>query len=261
MACTWGHLVDHCGSVRPLQLIDDFRRTRSERRLAQSTLLLANSEFVRSRLLRAGYPADRVRVLRCPAPLPPPGRPELVTAGRPRVLFLGRLTPSKGVDWLLSALALTPSRIALDIAGTGEDERRLRQIADGLDLSGRVAFHGWVPEPEIADLCAAARAVVVPSLWHEPAGLVAVEAATYGRPVVASAVGGLPEMVVDGVTGLVVAPGDVNGLAEAIRRLCDDAELAARLGENGRIRAHRDFTIEAHLAALDVAYQETITRA
>jgi len=221
-------------------------------------LLLANSEFVRTRLLRAGYPADRVRVLRCPAPLPLRGTTERAGLPGPRVLYLGRLTPSKGVDWLLSALDRTPSPIALDIAGTGEDERRLRQIADGLDLGARVVFHGWVSEPETADLCAAARAVVVPSLWHEPAGLVAVEAAAYGRPVVASAVGGLPEMVVEGVTGLVVAPGDVDGLAGAIRRLCDDADLAARLGENGRVRARRDFRLDAHLNDLDVAYEEAM---
>jgi len=171
---------------------------------------------------------------------------------------MGRLTPAKGVDWLLAAFGRISGSVVLDIAGTGDDEGRVRRIVDDLDLGERVTFRGWLPEQEVADLCAGARAVIVPSLWHEPAGLVAVEAATYGRAVVASAVGGLREMVVDGVTGLVVAPGDVEGLARAIQRLSDDADLAARLGENGCVRADRLFALDAHLMELDVAYEQAI---
>lgn len=263
LPCTWGHLIDRCGSARPSKLLDDFRRTRNEHRFPDRMIFLANSRFVAARLLRDGYAAPQVRVLLYPAPearLPaghsngsgsPPGR-------EASFLFMGRLTPSKGVIWLLHALARTPDTISLDIAGRGPQEPELRRHVGELRLERRVRFHGWLPDGRVAELCEQTRAVVVPSLWHEPAGLVAIEAATYGTAVVASRVGGLPEMVDHESTGLVVPPDDTPGLAHALEMLAADPALAATFGDNGRTRAAELFALETHLAGLDAAYREAM---
>lgn len=169
---------------------------------------------------------------------------------------MGRLTPEKGLSWLLESFSRADSAATLDIAGQGSEQSRLEKLAQDLNIGDRVTFHGWIDQSELAHLCARARAVIVPSLWHEPAGLVAIEAATYGRPVIASQVGGLTELVEDGTTGLVVSPADIDSLAAAISRLTQDSDLADELGSNGRKMSASRFSLESHLDALFAAYRE-----
>jgi glycosyltransferase involved in cell wall biosynthesis len=110
----------------------------------------------------------------------------------------------------------------------------------------------------VDELLRGARGLVFPSLWHEPAGLVAFEAMTSGRAVIGSRVGGMAEMIDDGVNGLLVAPGDVAGLAGAIDRLAADWPLAKRLGESGRTAAAERFTMDAHLDRLMALYARLV---
>jgi glycosyltransferase involved in cell wall biosynthesis len=184
-----------------------------------------------------GLPEERFEIvhygLRASAEEPPPYE------GSPGLLCIGRLVPVKGHTVLLDAFARARAEVpelTLDLAGAGPLEAELRAAApENVRFLGRVA-----PVQETLEEHAI---VVVPSLG-EGFGMVALEAMERGRPVIASAVGGLPELVLDGETGLVVPPGDAEALAAAIVRLARDPALAQRLGEAGRRRAVAEFSEE-----------------
>jgi glycosyltransferase involved in cell wall biosynthesis len=161
----------------------------------------------------------------------------------PHLLYVGRLSAEKGVLELLEAARGLP----------------LRVVGDG-PLRGRVPDAvGFVPPGELGRWYERASVVVVPSR-REGYGVVAREAMAWGRPVVASAVGGLPDAVVDGETGLLVPAGDVTALRNALDRLLGDTGLRERLGQAAREKARRELTLGAEAAALVRAYDDALSR-
>ena len=128
------------------------------------------------------------------------------------LLYVGQLIRGKGVQLLLAAMARMKTPRTLDIVGTGNMEPKLRALAAQLGIADRVRFNGFQSNPQ--DWMRAARCVVVPSFWQEPYGLVAAEAVALGRPVVAFAIGGLPEAC--GGKATLVPPGDIAALADAL---------------------------------------------
>jgi glycosyltransferase involved in cell wall biosynthesis len=174
--------------------------------------------------------------------------------GEPRLLCVGRLIPIKGHLVLLRALARAREHVpaaTLHVAGRGALEPALREYVRELGLEDAVRFLGFVSPVQRAIEDAAV--VVVPSLG-EGFGMVALEAMERARPVIASAVGGLPEIVVDGETGLVVPSGDAEALAEAIVALAGDPERAAHMGAAGRERALGEFTPERSVRRVEELY-------
>jgi len=172
----------------------------------------------------------------------------------PRFLCVGRLIPIKGHLVLLRALAQARSRvpgIVLDVAGRGPLEPALKAYARELGLEEAVHFLGFVSP--VQEAIERAAIVVVPSLG-EGFGMVALEAMERGRPVIASAVGGLPEIVAHGETGIVVQPGDADALADAIVALGGDLERAAAMGRAGRERALGEFTPERSVRRIEELY-------
>jgi glycosyltransferase involved in cell wall biosynthesis len=167
----------------------------------------------------------------------------------PHVLFVGRLSPEKGVLELVEACGGLP----LVVVGDGPLRAR---------VPGAV---GFVAPDELGAYYERAAVVTAPSL-REGYGVVVREAMASGRPVVASAVGGLVDAVEDGVTGLLVPPGDVAALREAIERLLGDAELRGRLGEAAREKVQRELSPTAAAVRLEAAYaaategRSTLTR-
>jgi glycosyltransferase involved in cell wall biosynthesis len=179
---------------------------------------------------------------------------EPYAATEPRLLCIGRLIPVKGHLVLLRALAQARGRVpglTLDIAGQGPLEPALKAYAGELGLSDTVRFRGFVSPIQTAIENAAA--VVVPSLG-EGFGMVALEAMERGRAVIASDVGGLPEIVADWETGLVVPAGDAEALADAMVALASDLPRAAAMGEAGRRRAVESFTQERSTQAIERLY-------
>jgi glycosyltransferase involved in cell wall biosynthesis len=116
---------------------------------------------------------------------------------------------------------------------------------------------GALSHDEVLNLFRSARAVVVPSVWSEPFGIVVLEAMAAGRPVVAAASGGIPEVVTDGVTGLLVPPGDASALAHAIASILSDPQAAQVLGIAGRNRA-REFTVSVVVEQIERMYASVI---
>jgi glycosyltransferase involved in cell wall biosynthesis len=252
--CLRGHYVDRCGSRRPERVFGAFQNFRREVDLAQRLQTVTVSRFLRERMIRSGCAPEKLHVIPSPAPTvhrpygPPP------RGAAPRFLFAGRIVPQKGLGWLLRALCRTSDAIHLDVAGDGHEREQMMALSTRLGLDGRVTFHGWVDGEKMEGLVASARAVVVPSIWHEPAGLVSLEAAAHGRAVIASRVGGIPEYATEDYA-LLVAPGDVLGLASALETLAGDASLADRLGRAGVVAAESSFGMGAFLQRLDSFYE------
>ena len=260
LGCSWNHFASRCGSMRPMQMLGGFRDTLNEMQTLNVIPTVTVSHFLKQQMVRSGYDPSLIHVLHLPAPevktyVPPP------TDGVPRFVFLGRITPQKGVAWLLRAVKEVSVPIQLDIAGEGYEEPAMKQLASHLGLSDRVTFHGWVSGEKVNRLLAGARALVFSSIWHEPAGLVSLDAMSNGRPVIASRVGGVPEMVEQDINGLLVEPNDVSGLADAIKRLASDWGLAEQLGRTGHEVAGSRYNVSNHPKQLLQIYDSVCSNA
>jgi glycosyltransferase involved in cell wall biosynthesis len=171
-----------------------------------------------------------VRVVPNPAPAEVPHAPGDVD--RAAFVFAGRLTAQKSLDLALEAVAAVPEA-RLVVIGEGPERTRLERLARELRLDGRVEFTGPRPRREVLEALSSAAAALVPSSW-ENLPHAAVEALAVGTPVVATAVGGVPEVVRDGENGLLVPPGSSEALAAAMARLVADADLRDRLAARAR---------------------------
>jgi len=162
----------------------------------------------------------------------------------------GRLAPEKGQRVAIETMFLVRNEIPnarLVIAGQGPEQESLRTCAEALGVADQVQFAGFVQD--VRQLMSACDIVIVPSL-REGFGLVAVEAMALGRPVVASATGGLPEVVVQSETGILVAPNDPNAIAQALVDLMQDSALRTHLGAAGRRRVEEHFDLTKQCQAI-----------
>jgi glycosyltransferase involved in cell wall biosynthesis len=181
---------------------------------------------------------------------------ERLPSGQPTIGYVGRVSPEKGVDVAIRALAQlrgeTGLEASLHVAGGGPaDYRRdLEALAGELDVGERVAFLGPLDVEGLKLFYAGLHALVVPSVWEEPAGLVLVEGALAGVPLVASRVGGIPEIVSDPDEALLCPPGDPDAFAAALRRTLAEGEATAARAERARERAQA-FRIRPYLKAMD----------
>jgi glycosyltransferase involved in cell wall biosynthesis len=214
------------------------------------------SNYMRSVAVRNGVDPGRCVVApyfaERPA-APPPASSEAVVA------FLGRISYNKGLDTLLRSLALLRGHWdRLLVAGDGWALPECRRLANRLGVDSKVSFLGWCGREVIAEVCEAARVVVVPSRWPEPFGIVGIEAMAHARPVVASRVGGIPEWLDDGETGLLVKAGSEGSLASALGALLSDPGRAEAMGREAWERAQR-FSLERHLERLDGLYESALS--
>jgi glycogen(starch) synthase len=187
---------------------------------------------------------------------PPALEPAPLCFDPPRLVCLGRHVRDKGLDLAITAFARLTDRfpdLRLTIVGDGPERAGLERQASALGLGDRIDFPGRVPE--IPPYLNAATVVVMPSRWEETFGLVALEAALMGRPVVVTRAGALPEVVAHGETGLVVDKEDDQGVAEAVAFLLENPEKARRMGEAGRERALRNFGLQACIGRYDELYR------
>ena len=231
---------------------NEFRDSRRFAALDRTVFELAHRHIAISRGLASylaeteGLPEQRFEIVHygiAPGAEPPP------YDGAPRLLCVGRLIPIKGHGTLFEAFARARAEVpelTLDVAGEGPLEAELRAAAPA-----GVRFHGRVTPIQAA--IEEHAVVVVPSLG-EGFGMAALEAQERSRPVIASAVGGLPEIVADGETGLIVPRAEAGPLAQAIVRLACDPELARRMGEAGRRRALAEFSEERCIERVALLY-------
>lgn len=173
-------------------------------------------------------------------------------AGGP-VVYAGRLSREKGIDVLVEAMGRMGPGARLEVAGDGPERAALESLAEQR-APGRVRFHGRLPREALHDLVRRGSVVAVPSRWYENQPMAVLEAFACGVPVVASDLGGLPELVTPGVDGLVVPPNDPAALAAALTAMLADAGAALAMGAAAREMVEQAFTPEEHLARLDEVY-------
>ncbi len=233
----------------------------------RSDAVTAISSYTAERL-RNALPACRPIILPFGASVEPPKvrvrQQERSSEANPfQLLFVGRLVERKGIGVLLEALAHLgidkEHAIELRIVGEGPERPRLEAKTVRLGIEQRVRFDGLVSTEELTRRFAACDALVLPATVDakgdtEGLGVVLLEALSYGKPVIASAAGGIVDIVRDGETGLLVPPGNVNALANAIRRYMLDPELRSRHAASGRTHVERNFSWTAIIDRLTEVY-------
>jgi alpha-maltose-1-phosphate synthase len=243
--------------------------------IGSATAVIAVSNGMKSDILVTypEVPADRVHVIYngIDAALyhPDRGREVLdrygIDAGRPSVVFVGRVTRQKGLPVLLRAAQQLDAAAQLVLcagqADTPELQAEVTGLVDRLQASrdGVILIPGMLAKAEVIQILSHATVFVCPS-EYEPLGIVNLEAMACGCAVVASAVGGIPEVVADGVTGLLVPPGDEASLAQALNALIGDPGLAAALGARGRDRAVAEFSWDRIAAQTADLYARLVVR-
>lgn len=237
------------GSVLPLALkgLGEVRAAiRAHREIRR---LMVGSHWMERELVMNGLDPERMAIVPpIPAalaearPVPPSLEPE--------VLFVGQVIRGKGVDLLLKALARVPGDWHATVVGTGNHLDACQALARNLKIADRVTFAGWVPHQALEPYYARAAVCTVPSRWPEPFGMVGVEAMARSRPVVAFAVGGIPDWLADGVTGILVPEADTAALGAAIATLLKDRERAAGMGRAGLARVGAEFQPARYLDRL-----------
>jgi glycosyltransferase involved in cell wall biosynthesis len=188
------------------------------------------SRYILDRHIDAGFFRDASRAEVIYNSVGIAGRGSRRSGARPLVFgFIGRLCREKGIEWLLETFA-SHARAAdrLLVAGSGDGEfvqsLQARFASPAVSFLGRVDPAAFYEQVDV---------VIVPSLWHEPFGRMAIEALAHGIPVIGTRRGGIPEAIEDGVTGLLVDPDEPDSLAKAMRKFSDSPEWAERFGENG----------------------------
>ncbi len=225
------------------------------------------------RVQRLGAPAARCSVVYNAPPLELEGAADGPLAqgsgdGSPLLVSVGALTPAKGHAVLIEAMAVIVPRFPGTVAAiVGEPlldedvhhEQRLREQVRALGLGDHVRFLGF--RSDVAEILRRATVVVHPSICEETFGLVPLEAMALGRPVVASRSGGIPEVISDGQTGVLVTPRDATELARAVCELLGDPARRERMGAAGRRRASDEFSMARMTAGLNAAFERAISRA
>jgi glycosyltransferase involved in cell wall biosynthesis len=206
-------------------------------------VFIAPSAFIGRMLIRAGIPESRVHVVSYGVDVQP-----YVPSAHEFALFVGRLSPEKGVDTLVAAASR--ARVPLTIAGDGPLRAELQR-----ELPDHVKIVGHVESVQLEALRRGAAFAVVPSECEENCSISALESLAAGRPVLVTRVGGLPEIVRDGREGVVVEPGNVPALSDAMTRLWADARLSAALGRAGWERASDKFERVGQTKKLVQVYQ------
>ncbi|WP_397452438.1 glycosyltransferase family 4 protein [Pseudomonas sp. NA-150] len=231
LLCPGSTMFKHGKScATPCHSCQQFRRGH-DRRSAQVAAVIGVSRFMLDTLQGQGYfTGAQGHVVHNSSPFTaPPARIVEPSSGPLRFGYMGTLSEPKGVRWLIEQFQRLPFEATLHIAGRGQlnDEARLKVLA----TSANVSFVGYqTPQAFYRQIDVA----VVPSIWREPFGMVAVEACAHSVPVIASGVGGLPELIEDQVNGLLCSPDDPDSLGRAMLRLHQQPELLSRLSLQAR---------------------------
>lgn len=248
----WHCAVWRCKSgelSRSLAAVVESYATRVRSTLSAVDCYVAPSRYLARKVLQMGLPARRVEL----APNPIAAIGESTRRARRRgVLYVGRLSPEKGVDCLIRALSSLEG-VNLQVLGDGPDASRLEALAKDLDVD--VGFLGWVDPDVVRSRMQEAELLCVPSLCCEACGMVALEAMAAGLPVVASDLGGLVELLDRGRAGWPVPPGDAGAWRRVIREALDDPKRAAGKAAlaQTRVQAHHD--PQAYFDRLEAIYR------
>ena len=236
-------------------------RWRLDEKIAQADFVACISHYARSQAMLHSDPAhwDRLRIIHCGVTPALYADRAGTTAEAPatRLIFVGRLAAVKGLRVLIDALVMARRAVpdmTLTLVGDGGERAALEQAA--APLGDAVRFTGYQSQSEVADLLAGSDALVLPS-FAEGVPVVLMEAMASGKPVIATRITGVPELVEDGESGFLVAPGDTQALADALVRLHENRDQAPVMGAAGRRRVSAEFDIAQEAARLAKLFRGT----
>lgn len=229
------------------RMIDFHRRKDTWNRLVDCFIALTN--FGKSRFCAGGIRPEKVAVK--PNFVPDPGEPPEYCGRRTSFLYVGRLSPEKGVATLLAAWRNVD--LPLHVIGDGPMRRNVQEVA-----GDRIAFLGQRPAPEVRQAMRSAACLIMPSEWYEGFPVVIAEAYANGLPVIASRLGAMKEVVGDGVTGLHFNPGDAEDLAEKVQWAASHPEEMRAMGRRARQTYEQYYTPQKNYAQLMHVYQRVI---
>ena len=263
LAAAWMRIpcVCHLRSMQPLNVLEAVLASRIVRRF------IAVSHAVKDYQVGQGLPADRITVIynpREPVPANPTVRAQLraslgVEEGDTVFVFTGRVLGRKGIGVLLEGtarLAALREDFCVWIVGSGGEMDMWRRQVEHLGIQRWVRFLGY--RPDVGSILAAADVAVVPSICDDSFPSAVLEAMAVGRPVVASRIGGIPEAVVDGVTGLLVKPGIVADLTNKMACLMDAFDVRSTMGRNALRRLKTEFNPARCAEAIDQVYRSVL---
>lgn len=213
--------------------------------------VIAPCSFMAGMLVRGGFPESRIHVVRQPA-FSTLGEGELGPVSKQRsVVYFGRISREKGLDTLIEAYQRLDTDAPLFIVGRSYDGcvEELQALIRP-EFRDRIRFPGFLQGRELAELVAGAQVSVVPSRWYDNAPLAVYESYLLGTPVLGAAIGGIPEQILPGETGLLFAPDDVEDLAARLGALLADPEGCAAMGRRARDYAREQLGLERHLEQL-----------
>lgn len=225
------------------EIFDEAVRWHLRRKIARAQFVACISKFCRARAMLNADPSDwsKLEIVRCGVELTQYPAKACNSDGR-RLLFVGRLEIRKGITTLIEAMSLLRRHgcsTYLTVVGQGAMRPDIEGQISAVGLAEVVELAGPMDEAGVAKALGLADIVIVPSL-SEGLPVILMEAMACGLPVIASSVDGIPELVSDGVTGLLVPPADAKALAAAIQRLMSSPELRVRFGRSGQQRVQRD---------------------
>ncbi len=234
-----------------------FRTKRNQRLFSRQSQLNTQSPYMRERIEQALGGKVKVGVIPVSAP---PIEPYQPPQNDRHFIFVGRLHQTKGPQIAIEAMQSLPADSTLDIVGTGNMEPALRADVKRLGLEERVRFSGYLRGDDLRRKFNEAAALVFPAIQPENCPLVVQEAMAYGRPVVATRTGGIPDLVTDGVEGFLMPAPDPRACADAMKRLLDDPEGAREMGRRGIARMSEErFSTAWHLRMLTEEYEAAIS--
>jgi colanic acid/amylovoran biosynthesis glycosyltransferase len=226
--------------------------------------ITTTSEFGRQQVIKLGCDAENVYRVYSPTPVDEYAvreRGEL-PKNRVKLITVGRLVPIKGQEWVIRAMADIVTKypeVVYEVVGDGPNRGKLEMLVKELGLERSIHFAGAATSEQVADALSRADIFVMPSM-QEALGNAAVEAMASGLPVVASDVGGLPEVVKDGVTGLLAPPGGAKEIGQKVIYLLDRPEIRSSMGRAGRAYAEGTFDIAVHMDQIIGVYESVCER-
>jgi len=272
----WSCLMYGCGLGAPapgsrLPRLENLPEKLQERAAYQAfSAAVVGSQHMRRVLLTNGFDPARVQVvpyfsrfdrLALSRTYPVEKEPGVPNRERPlRLLFAGQAVKGKGLEVLVRALAKVQGDWHLTAASSGPRLPVARALAQRYGIESRIDFIEWLPQEALAEHYRRADLFVLPSVWDDPGPLVGIEAMSFETPVLAFPVGGIPDYVLDGQTGLLTQDVTVSSLAAGLQRALNGGEQLRQLGQAGRALVAQRHTRSAHIEQLQLLYGSTLSR-
>lgn len=259
--CLINAYIKRCCNRQPKRLYKSFKNTSYEINVAKNKYnsFIVNSSFLFNEAIKAGYDKNKINLISYFTNST--NETFFLKNDIPKITFVGRLSSTKGVNYLIEAFSLIIKNIPsaeLDIIGRGHSEKSFFLLAEKYSLKNSINFLGWGNKKMIDNHLSNSSVVAFPSVYPESFGIVGIEAMMRGRPVVGFDVGGVKDWLKNEENGFLVKNKNVEGFAEAIIKILENDELRNQMGNRAREIAKLKFSEEVHLNKLLNCYERAL---